>query len=70
MSIDLRSQNQVLISASEMGIGKIKSVTLYPKFYKQGTDYQVEIDPDKQNAAVIILDTAKLKNERVVISVR
>ena len=70
MSVDLRSQNQILISASEMGIRKIKSVTLFPKFYKQGTDYQVEIDPDKQNAAVTILDTAKLKNERVVISVR
>ncbi len=70
MSIDLRTQNQGLISASEMGIRKIKSITLYPKFYKQGTDYQVEIDSDKQSAAVTILDTTKLKNERVVISVK
>jgi hypothetical protein len=70
MSVDLRSQNQILISATEMGIGKIKSVTLYPKFYRKGTDYRVEIDPDKQSASVTILDTIKFKNERVVISVK
>ena len=68
--IDMRSQAQVVFSATDLGIKKIKNVDLYPKFYKEGTDYKIEMSGDKQNAIVTILDTAKFKNERIVISVK
>lgn len=69
-SIDLRAGSEIAISAENMGLKKIKSVTLFPKFYKEGTDYKITIAPDKQTAAVTFLDISKFKNERIVISVR
>lgn len=69
-TLDLRTDNQLIISAAEMGIRKIKKVVIFPKFYKEGTDFKVEIAHDKKSAALTILDTEKFKNERVVISVK
>lgn len=69
-TIDLRSQNQINFSATELGLGKIKKIILYPKFYKEGSDFKIEISDDKQNAIITILTTNKFKNERIVISVR
>lgn len=69
-SMDLRTENQVVISAEEFGLRKIKKVIVYPEFYKEGKDYKVEIAPDKMSAALTILDAAKFKNERMVISIK
>lgn len=68
-SMDLRTNTELTISASDLGIGKIKSVTLFPKLYKAGADYKVEISTDKQTAILIFLDIGKFKNERLVISI-
>lgn len=69
-SLDLRYNDQIAISASQLGIGKLKSVTLYPRFYINGTDYTIVFHEDKKNAVLTILDKAKFKNERAVISVK
>jgi flagellar basal body-associated protein FliL len=69
-SIDMRTQTQIVFSAPDLGLRKIKKVTLYPKFYNEGTDYKIEMSGDNQTAIVTILDTIKFKNERIVISVR
>lgn len=68
-SMDLRADTEITISASELGIEKIKSVTLFPKLYKEGTDYKVEISTDKQTALLTFLDIGKFKNERLVVSI-
>jgi hypothetical protein len=64
-SVDMRTQTQIVFSAVDLGIRKIKKVTLYPKFYKEGTDYKIEMSGDNQTAIVTILDTIKFKNERI-----
>jgi hypothetical protein len=69
-AIDLRSEDQVLISAADLGIKKIREVTLYPKFYKQGTNYQVKITADNRFALLSLIDRDKFRNERVVIAVK
>jgi len=69
-SIDMRTQTQVVFSAKNLGLKKIKNVTLYPNFYKEGIDYKIEVSGDNQTAIVSILDTRKFKNERIVISVK
>lgn len=69
-SVDLRSGNQITTSASELGLKKIKKITLYPKFLRVGTDYKIEVAPDKKTASLTILKTAKFKNERIVIAVK
>jgi hypothetical protein len=69
-SIDMRTQTQIVFSAEDLGLRKIKSVTLYPKFYNEGTDYKIEMSGDNRTAIVSILDTRKFKNERIVLSVK
>lgn len=69
-SIDMRTQTQIVFSAADLGLRKIKSVTLYPKFYDEGIDYKIETNGDNQTAIVTILDTLKFKNERIVLSVK
>jgi len=69
-SIDLRSKDQVVISASDLEVEKIKDVMLYPKFYKKGTDYKVDITADNRYAVLDLLEKTKFKNERVVIAVK
>jgi type II secretory pathway component PulM len=70
MSIDLREAAQVLIAASDLGIDKIRSVSLYPRFYKKETDYDITISQDRQIATVMLLKVDKFKNERVVLAVK
>jgi len=69
-SIDLRTQSQIVFSAEELGIKRIKKITLFPKFYKEGTDYKIEISGDKLNGIITLLDPSKFKNERIVISIK
>ncbi len=68
--IDMRTQTQIVFSAKDLGLRKIKKITLYPKFYNENTDYKIEMSGDNQTAIVTILDTLKFKNERIVISVK
>lgn len=70
LSVDLRTGSQIPVSAADLGISKIRDINLFPKFYKEGTDYKITVAPDKQTAAVLLLDAAKFKNERIVISVK
>lgn len=69
LSIDLRSESIINISATEFNVKKINNIIIYPKFYKKGIDYSVVIDKTKQHASLTIIDKNKLKNERVVISI-
>jgi hypothetical protein len=69
-AIDLRSEDQVLISAADLGIKKIKDVILYPKFYKEGSNYQVTMTADNRFALLTLVDREKFRNERVVIAVK
>ena len=69
-SIDLRTKDQVLISAVDLGIGKIKDVNIYPNIYKKGNSYKIEMTADKRYALLTLLEKDKFKNERLVIAVR
>jgi hypothetical protein len=69
-SLDLNMDDQLVISAKELGVQKIKDVVLYPKFYKKGSSYKVFITPNKKHALLTLLDKSKFKSERVVIAVR
>ena len=69
-SLDLDSDDQLLISAKELGVQKIKDVVLYPKFYKKGAGYKIFITPNKKYALLTVLDKGRFKSERVVIAVK
>ncbi len=67
--IDLRGKDIIEIHANQFKLGEIKKVTLYPEFYKEGIDYEVKMEGDKQKAIVKILNSEKFRRDRVVISV-
>lgn len=67
--IDLREEKIIEIHAIKFKLSNIKKVTLHPRFYKRGVDYNVKIEGDKQKAILTILAVEKFKRERVVISV-
>jgi len=69
-SIDLRTKNQLLIAAKDLGIKKIKDVSLYPNIYREGNSYKIEMTADKRYALLTILKKDKFKNERLVIAIR
>lgn len=68
-SIDMRIRDTINIFANDFQKKKIKNVKLFPRYYKEGIDYKVKISKNKKEAELTILDTDKLKNEKVVISV-
>jgi predicted nucleic acid-binding Zn-ribbon protein len=69
-TLDLTSDDQLVILASDLGIKKIKDVVLYPRFYKKGTSYKVSITINKRRALVTFMDKSKFRSERVVIAVK
>ncbi len=68
--IDLREKNTIEIYAKQFNLTKIKEITLYPRFYKRGIDYEVKLDENKQKAVLTLLTVEKFKSERVVISIK
>jgi len=69
-AMDLNKEYEMVISAADLGVGKIKDVVLYPRFYKKGASYKVFITPNKKHAFLTLLDKANFESERVIIAVR
>ena len=69
-TLNLSQNDQMVITATDLGVKKIKDVVLYPKYYKKGKSYKVLITPNKKHALLTLTDTAKFKSERVVIAVK
>jgi hypothetical protein len=67
--IDLREKNIIEINVRQLKLKKIKKITLHPRFYKRGSDYEVKIEEDKLEAAITILAVDKFRGERIVISI-
>ena len=69
-SIDLRVSKTININAGLLGLKKIKKVMLFPKHYKKGVDFKIDIGQDKQEANIIILKEEKFKRQSLIISVQ
>lgn len=68
--VDLRSQYSISISAYDYGMEKIKSVIIYPTFYKKGITYDVEFSSDMKTSTVSFLKPEEFKNKQIVISIK
>lgn len=69
-TLDLTCDDQLVISAEDLGVKKIKDVVLYPRFYKKGAGYEVVIASNKKHALLTLTDKSRFKSERVVIAVK
>jgi hypothetical protein len=68
-SIDLRNESKILFSAEQFGLNKIHKVVVYPKYYKPGNDFVLELLEDGVSAELTLLDPARFKSERLVVTV-
>ena len=68
-SIDLRSESKIILEANKLNLKKIRKITIFPKFYKNNIDYKIVFEKNKKYAEFTILNSDKLKNERIILSV-
>jgi type II secretory pathway component PulM len=68
-ALDLRGDPRITVSASAFQLAKIKDITIYPTYFKAGTDFKVEMDETSQNATVTFLDVKKFMSEKIAIAV-
>jgi len=68
-SVDLRSDSKIILESKDFNLKKIRKITIFPKFYKKNIDYEISFEKNKKYAEFTILNSNKLKNERIVISV-
>ena len=68
-SLDLRSENRIVVDSSDLDLKKIRKVTVFPKFYRSDFDYKIILEQGSKSALLSILNREKLKNERIVIAV-
>ncbi len=68
-SVDLRSVSTIILESKDLKVNKLRRITVFPKFYKKNIDYKISFEKNKKYAKLTILNSEKLKNERIVISV-
>lgn len=68
-SLDLRGDAKIAVTAAAFQLGKIKDITLYPGYFKAGTDFKIEIDEAGQTATITLLDTKKFMSEKIAIAI-
>jgi hypothetical protein len=69
-SLDLRNDPVIVVNASELQLARISDITIYPAYFKAGTDFKVEFDATRQNATVTFLDANKFMSEKIAIAVQ
>jgi type II secretory pathway component PulM len=68
-SLDLRGDARIAVAAADFQLARIKDITIYPAYFKEGVDFKVEYDETRQNAAITILDVKKFMSEKIAIAV-
>jgi hypothetical protein len=67
-SLDLRADNRITITASQVGLGRLAKVMVFPRSYNDNVDYKVMISDDKQTATVLLQKPEKFQLARLVIA--
>jgi hypothetical protein len=64
--MDLGESNEVLLDSSAYGLSKVKKVTLLPKVFQQGTDYELH-GLEGKTARLSILNPDKFRQFKFVV---
>lgn len=70
MSIDLRSQRRIRVSAAVLHLKKISGLAIFPREFNAGRDYKVRLDPLGNWVQVAILKKEVFRGHRIVIAVK
>ena len=67
-SLDLRSNDTLVLKAAELGLKKIGKVNVVPGSYVKDEHYKLAISEDKQTATITFLKKDRFKNDKVVFA--
>jgi len=67
--IDLRERNEIEINAEDLNISRIRKITIYPKLYKPGSDFDMKIENKRKRVVLRFKNVKKFLNEKILISV-
>jgi hypothetical protein len=68
-SLDLRGDARITARASDFGVPRIRHCKIYPAYFKEDVDFQVELAADGQNLTITILDVSRFKSEKIAIAI-
>jgi len=68
-SVDLRTNDLIVLTADDFGVPRIKKVELLPKHLEKDRDFRVEISSDGQKAKVHVLNKDKFRLSRIIICI-
>jgi hypothetical protein len=66
-SLDLRKGSEIMLRAAEVGLSRIRRVMLFPREFRDGVDFRLEIAPDGLGGKLQLLDKAKFALSRIMI---
>ena len=68
-TVDLRLEDRFVVTASSVGLDRISKVLLFPRYYKDNSDYRVEISDDRSSATVILQRPEKFNLAQLIVAV-
>jgi hypothetical protein len=68
-SLDLRSNDTIILKAADLNLKKIGKVNVVPGSYVKDEHYTLTISADKTSATVKLLNKERFKNDKVVFAV-
>ena len=68
-ALDLRTQDTIVITATEVGLSKIGKVSVVPGSLEKGKHYSLTLSDDKSKATIKLLNKDRFMNEKVVFAV-
>ena len=68
-ALDLRSQDTIVITASELSLKKLGKLSVVPGSLEKDKHYSVTFTEDKSSATIKLLNKERFKNEKVVFAV-
>ncbi|MBU0692533.1 DUF3450 domain-containing protein [bacterium] len=67
-AVDLRLEDRFVVTASSVGLEKISKVLVFPRYFKDNSDYRVEISDDKTSATVILQRPEKFSLAQLIVA--
>ncbi len=68
-SVDLRQTQEIIFLSGEAGLTKISKALVFPRYFTEGTDYRIEIAPDKKSGKIVFLKPERFQFAKIAVAV-
>jgi len=67
-TVDLRAEDRFIVTASSVGMDRISKVLVFPRYFKDNSDYRVEISDDRSSATIILQRPEKFNLAQLIVA--